>query len=204
MAKAVSPSAKQITVGQVSKLFDLISAGLLKAGLPSEHSQQVIERQGESLVADFVEDFRQRVGAIRDPITRRVKVNCTRTPQEALDATNRRQITDSDIVQTMPRGEVEEVEVVFFFVGYFPGHGGLEKEYRFNGLRAVDPISLAAVNEADPKFASKYPNGTHWKNAEGNWCHALFHQVEKERILNVVESRGVLCFDGFWFGGVPK
>ncbi|MFA5942313.1 MAG: hypothetical protein WC798_01430, partial [Candidatus Paceibacterota bacterium] len=50
----------------------------------------------------------------KNQIVRHAIVNRTRTPQEALDATGRKQYTDADVVAEMPKGEGAEANVVFF------------------------------------------------------------------------------------------
>ncbi|MFA6349282.1 MAG: hypothetical protein WCX06_03835, partial [Candidatus Paceibacterota bacterium] len=117
MKKNMSPS--EITPGQIGKFLDLQVAALRKSGLPSEQTQQVLESQGGVLADEFVALLRKRVEAISDLITRRVLVNRTRTPQEALDATGRKQYTDADVVAEMPKGEGAEANVVFFKLGRY-------------------------------------------------------------------------------------
>lgn len=207
MAQAVSPSAS-MTSGQITKLTDLLGAGLRKASLPSDVSQQVIESQGDAITKDFVRTFRKRVEAISKMVVRRATVNRTRKPQEALDATGRAQYTDRKVVDAMPKGEGDEVEVVFFKPDLSQRNGfisddDLEKEFELCGLKPADPISVAAVNEADPAFADEKPHGTHWKDAKGNWCYAAFGRWFGGRRVHVYHrDRG--WSDDWWFAGVRK
>ena len=132
-------------------------------------------------------------------IARKVKVNRNRTPQESLDATGRAQYTDRKVVNAMPKGEGEEVEVVFFKPDLsqhndFISDDDLEKEFELRGLKPADPVSVAAVNEADPAFADEKPHGTHWKDAKGNWFYATFDRWFVKR--KVVVSR----YGGDWGG----
>ncbi len=176
MAETMSPS-ELMTAGQIGKIQDLLGAGLRKAaGLQSEPTQQVIETQGGLLTDEFVAMVRRRVEAVSNLIVRRAKVNRNRTSQEAIDATNRRQYTNREVVDAMPRGDGEEAEVVFFNLGRFVSDVDLEREYKLRGLKPADPYSLAAVNEADVAFADEYPNGTHWKDVAGRWCYAAFYR----------------------------
>lgn len=206
MANPVSPSADAtITTGQIAKLFDLISAGLRKSGFPGEQSQRVIEQQGESLVANFVADFRRRVEAISDLIVRRVSVNRSRTRKETLVATGRTLYVDDAVVDAMPQGDTSmtEAEIIFFKIGRYVNDDDLEKEYKLRGLVPADPVSQAAVNEADPAFADEHPNGTHWKDSSGKWCFATFNRWHVERCVNV-DRRDSGWDDGWWFAGVRK
>lgn len=132
---------------------------------------------------------------------RHVKVDRTRTPREVLDATGRKQYIDNDVIETMPKGDGEEVDVHFFMVGHLISDEDLEKEFDSRGYKP-DPYSLAAVNEADPDFADQYPNATHWKDADGNWCHIMFRQwcVPGVDVNRLKES---WC-EFWWFAGVSK
>jgi len=201
--ETMTPST--ITAGQIGKLQDLLGAALRKSGLQSEPTQQVIETQGEPLVAEIVAVIRKRVEAVGDMIARRVSVNRNRIPQEVLDATGRKQYTDSGVVATMPKGDGDgdEVEVYFFKVGKYVSDVDLEKEFTSRGLKPADAYSLAAVNEADPSFADEHPNGTHWQDADGKWCYIAFDRWFGEHDVLVYR------FDDewnvyWWFAGLRK
>ena len=173
MAQTMTPS-EAMTAGQIGKIQDLLGAGLRKAGLLSKSTQQVIETQGGPLADELVAVVRKRVEVVSNYVVRRVKVNRSRTPQETLDVTGRRQCTYRNVVDVMPCGKGEETEVVFFNLGRFVSDADLKMEYELRGLNPADPYSLAAVNEADPAFADEHPNATHWKDAIGMWCYAAF------------------------------
>lgn len=143
-----------------------------------------------------------------DMIIRKVTVNRTRPPQETLNATGRKQYIDHIVVDAMPRGEGEEVEVVFFKLDLSKRNGfisdnDLEKEYELRGLKPADAYSLAAFNEADPAFADTHPNATHWKDASGSWCYAAFDRWNDERIVDVYRDGGDWS-DRWWFAGLRK
>lgn len=131
-----------------------------------------------------------------ETIVRRVRVNRARSPQEAIDATGFRQYTNPEIVDTMPKGEGDEVELVFFkpkfssFINGFITDDALEREFELQDLVPADPISLAALNEVDLTFADTTPHGTHWKDADGRWCHMSFARFQGGRaeIVGRVES----------------
>ena len=99
----------------------------------------------------------------------------------------------------------------------------LEKEFELRGLKPADPISVAAVNEADPAFADEKPHGTHWKDAKGKWCYAAFHRWDDDGrhvLVNRYDSDWLdrwgdgrevnICRsdddwdDYWWFAGVRK
>lgn len=149
-----------------------------------------------------------QIQADSELIVRKVRVNRRRTPQEALDATGRSQHTDKEVVDSMPKGEGDEVEVVFFKPDLSQRNGyisddDLEKEYELLGLKPADPISVAAVNEADPAFADEKPHGTHWKDAKGNWCFASFGCWVSGRRVRVRRFGGD-WLGLWWFAGLPK
>ena len=192
-----------ITVGQAGKLYDVFVAALCKSGLPKEPSQQVIEHHGVQVVDEMVAVFRKHVEAISNTIVRHVSVNRSRTPQKALDATGRKQYTNESVVATMPQGKGDEADVDFFKLDRYVSDADLDKEYELRGLKPADPFTLAAVNEADPAFADKYPNGTHWKNADGEWCYLTFSRWGVERYVDC--RRDGLDWDVYWwFAGLRK
>ena len=141
-----------------------------------------------------------------DMIVRRVTVDRSRNPQQVLDATNRKQYTDPSLMASMPGGDngTEEVDVYFFQqLNRWVSDSKLENEYELRNLKPADPYSLAAVNEADPAFADEHPNGTHWKDAEGYWCYAVFHRWDGERYVRV-DRRVHVWFEFWWFAGLRK
>ena len=133
------------------------------------------------------------------------RVDRTRTPQQVLDATKRRQYTNSDVVATMPSGGTgisENVTIEFFKLGKYASDDEVAKALEERGL-VPDPYAQAAVNEAYPSLADEYPNGTHWKDKDGNWCCAAFYRDGGGRIVYV--SRNDDDWDDiWWFGGVRK
>lgn len=150
--------------------------------------------------------FRECAEAVSNLIVRKVKVNRNRSPQEAIEATGFALYTDRKIVDAMPKGEGDEIEVVFFKPDPSNHNGrisddNLEHEFGVRGLKPADPYTLAAVNEADPAFADERPHGTHWKDAEGNWCCAGFGCWRIRPEVRI--SRGGDGWDvGWWFAGV--
>ncbi len=206
MERTVTPSG--ISQGQIGKIQELLGAGLRKSGLSGEPVQQIIEHQGDALVRELVAVVCKRVEAVSNLIVRRVRVNRSRNPQQALDATGRRQFTDKDVVRAMPRGTGEEGET-FFFQLNLSERGGhisddeLDKEFSDREFIPEDPDTLAAVNEADPAFADTHPNCTHWKDASGKWCYAAFDRWDDGRAVGV--GRSANDWSGsWWFAGRRK
>ena len=204
--QSMNPS--EMTSAQMGKISDLLTASLRKAGLQSEPTQVVIETQGKSLVEELVGVIRKRIEAVGNLIVRRVKVNRNCTPKQVLDATGRKQYTDSGVVATMPHGEGDEVEVVFFKPDLtnrngFISDADLDKEYELRGLKPTDPYSVAAVNEADSSLADEKPHGTHWKDADGKWCFVSFRRWGGERYVRVNRLADDWR-DFWWFAGIRK
>ena len=210
MGKTMSPSETVVTAEQIGKIQELLGAGLRKAGLPSEAVQIVIEQQGKSLVADLVAVVRNRVDAVSKMIIRKVKVDRTKTPQQMLDATGRKQYTDRNAVDFMPRGTGEDVKVMFFKPepeeytrpGYM-SDDDLEKAFDRRGLRP-DPYAQAKANWDDPTFADNHPNGIHWKDADGKWYFATFDQWGGGERSVGVDRFGDGWYGRWWFAGVCK
>lgn len=210
MAKTMTPSARssKTTARQIDKAVANYRALLEKhAGDFDTKTVQTVLGQSE-LAGEQFAVFRRRVEAVSNLIVRRAKVNRTRSPQEVLDATGRKQYTDRKVVDAMPHGEGDEVEVVLFKPdlrerGGYISDNDLEKEFDLLGLKPADPYSIAAVNEAEPAFADEKPHGTHWKNADGKWCYAAFGHWGGGRLVYV--SRGGRDWDdGWWFAGLRK
>ena len=207
MTQIMTPS-KPTTAGQIDKAVANYRA-LLEKHAREFNTEAVQTVLGQSELADEqFSVFRRRVETVSDLIVRRVKVNRGRTPQEVLDATHRKQYTDRKVVDSMPKGEGDEVEVVFFKLDLSARNGhisddDLDKEFELRGLKPADPYSVAAVNVADPAFADEMPHGTHWKNADGKWCFASFGRWGDAREVYVDRHVGD-WFGDWWFAGLRK
>lgn len=201
-------TATEMTDGQIENAVNKLRDAMRKhrSDITSDVAQQVLGV--ENLGMMMFTPFREHVGAVSNLIVRKVKVNRSRSQQEAIEATGRAQYTDRKVVDSMPKGEDEEVEVVFFKPDLSQCNGfisddDLEKEFELRGLKLADPISVAAVNEADPAFADEKPHGTHWKDAKGNWCYAMFDRWVDERRVRV-RRYDFGWSDYWWFAGVRK
>ena len=201
----MTPSEKvvEMTDGQIDKAVDILRA-ILRKHRDEFNSEAVQITLGvKELGPEWLDIFRKRVEAFSSMIVRRVSVNRNLTSQQVLDATKRKQYINSDVVASIPKGEGDEVDVYFFKLDRFVSDDDLEKEYALRGLKSADPYSQSAVNEADPVFADKHPNGTHWKDINSKWCFATFGQWFDER--NVGVNRLDLDWDDVWcFAGLRK
>lgn len=201
-------TAATMTDGQIENAVSKLRDAMRKhrSEISSDIAQQVlgVENLGMMMYAPF----RERAEAVSNLIVRKVKVNRSRSPQEALDATGRVQYTKRTVMDSMPKGDGDEVEVVFFKPDLSKRNGhisddDIKKEFEMRGLKPADPFSVAAVNEADPAFADEHPHGTHWKDPQGNWCYATLYRWSDERRVNVLRYDDDWSGD-WWFAGVSK
>jgi len=203
MAKTMIAAKTEMTDGQIENAVGKLRDAMRKhrSDITSGIAQQVLGV--ENLGMMMFTPFRERAEAVSNLIVRTAKVNRNRTKQGALDVTGRVQYTDKDVVAKMPQGEGDKVEVVFFKLGRFVNNNDLEKEFDLRGFKPVDPISLAAVNEADQAFADDHPNGTYWKDSSGDWCYIAFdcwHDERRVRVFRDVDSWNAF----WWFAGLRK
>lgn len=208
MAKTMTPSAesKTTTEGQITKAVAAYRA-LLEKHAKEFSSESVQAVLGDSnLVGEMFALFRQRVEAKTNEIVCHVGVNRNFKPDEVIAKvceTGRKRYVDHRVLESMPRGEGEETEVVFFKIGLFISDDDLEKEYEKRGLKPADAYSLAAVNRDDPAFGDEKPNCTHWKDAQGKWCYVAFDGWGVEREVHVCRSDADWS-DTCWFAGLRK
>ncbi|HEY4510193.1 MAG TPA: hypothetical protein VJC15_04405 [Candidatus Paceibacterota bacterium] len=200
----MAKSQRMMTDDQIDNVVDKFRAALCQHR--REFLFDAVQRLlcAENLGMECLTPFRARVEAESNLISRLVPVNRKRTGQEALDATGRKQYTDRGVVESMPHGEGEEVEVCFFRIGRYVSDAELEEERKLRGLtESVDPYSLAQVNADDPAFADDHPNATHWKDANGKWCYAAFGRWSGGRSVSV-DRRGRGWLGHWWFAGLRK
>jgi hypothetical protein len=208
MAQIMTPS-KTTTDGQIDKAVANYRTLLEKHSKEfSAEAVQAVLGQSEFAGEQFAV-FRRRVEAVSNLITVPVVVvNRDRSPQEALAATGFAQYTDREVVKNMPKAPADMAEIVFFKPDLSGRNGyisddDLEHEYELRGLTPADPISVAAVNEADPDFADRAHHGTHWKDADDKWNFAAFDRwLGKRRVL--VNRSDDAWDDCWWFAGVRK
>ena len=202
--------AAEMTDGQIENAVNKLRDAMRKhrSEITLDVAQQVLGV--ENLGMMMFTPFRECAEAVSNLIVRTAKVNRGRSQQEAIEATGRAQYTDRKVVDSMPKGEGDEVEVVLFKPEPWeytqPGYitdDDLEKAYERRNSKPADPYSVAAVNEADPAFADEKPHGTHWKDAKGNWCYATFYRWNVKRKVNVNRNGGG-WLDKWWFAGVRK
>ena len=188
---------QSITNGQIGQINDRLATKFRESGLLSEAVQKVLKMPGNAAIDEMVTVFRKHVEAQSDIIIRHVRVDRTRTPMEAINATGRKKYLNDDVVATMPQGEGDEVDVYFVPTKRFVPVGEVPAFLAQHGL-VSDPRAQVAVNEADPAFADKYPNGSQW----GNNCCLTFSRWDDERRVRCFRD-DVVWFDGWFLSGVP-
>jgi len=142
MTKVMTPSVTtEITDGQIDKATELYRAMLKKHRheFTSKVAQDVLGQP--EFVGEMVTVLRKRVEADSEMIVRRVKVNRLRSPQEAIDATGRKQYTDRKVVDSMPQGEGEEVDVYFFPLREYRSVQDVQRMLDERGLKP-DPYAV--------------------------------------------------------------
>lgn len=201
----------KITDWQIEDTIDRVRDELLKHRfeITADVAQQILGV--ENLGAMMLGPYYERVEALEGILFVTVKVNRVRSPQEAIDATGCVQDTDHKIVDAMPKGEGDEVDVAFFQIKTARRKGEfsddeLGNEFELRGLKPADPFSVAAVNEAYPEFANEKVHSTHWKDADGNWCHSTFFRDCNHNVRKVIIKSDNLGWraDHRWFAGVRK
>ena len=202
--------ASGMTDGQIETAVEQFRAAMRKhrGEVQKDAAQQALGVDNFGMRMFVV--FRELAEAMSNLIVRHMKADRMRIPQQVLDATGRRQYTTQSVVDTMPRGEEEEGDVVFFKPrpqaynrnGWI-SDDNLEKEFEFHGLKPCDPYKLSKVNADDPAFADERPNATHWKDADGNWYYSAFDRWRRERHVRVYRL-GHDWYVRWWFAGLRK
>jgi hypothetical protein len=157
--------------------------------------------------------FHQYADSFSELILVEVTMNPNCSSQQALDAVNCKQITNSEVVNNAPKEESGSNKVVTFFrpsrlnLGFRVSNDYIEHEFAVRNLKPVSLILLAAVNEADPKFTRRHPNGTQWKDVNGKWCHARFESVFEDGEFQghhvTVDNKGWGWIGDWLLAGVP-
>lgn len=192
-----------VSAGQIDRLCELFASVVRKARLKQKPAQVVIKQQGKSLAKDLLAVFKKYVDEATNLIFRTVTVNRKLTPQQMLDATGCTQYKDPAVVSTMPREGGRRVRMVFFKEGRFLSPTDLAKAFENRRLRP-DLYTQAVINQADPEFAKKYPNGAQWKDPDGNYCYIAFDRWDGDERRVDVYRRDDDWGDFWWFGGVPQ
>lgn len=126
----------------------------------------------------------------------------TKSTQQLLDSTKRKQYIDKDVLKTAP--EAEEGTVEFFKLGKYLSDDELEAEYI---SRDLIPAPIANIAQYDLEHPEKMDEmkyvGSHWKNGT-HWNFVTFRRwYDGERRVFVRRYHGVWR-DDWWFAGLRK
>lgn len=194
---------QEMTTGQIAKAVANYRAMLEKhaGNFPSDAVQVVLG--DPDFAAQQFTLFRERVEARSGIIVRDFVVDLNLVGMVAINATGRAKYLNNRVVAKMPRATVPNGKLHFFQIGRYTPAGEVEAEYSKRGLVAVDPHTLAAFNAANPEFADECPNGTQWKDTDGDFCYATFDRWLDKRDVYVDQNDNDWS-DGWWFAGVSK
>lgn len=199
-----APKQKCMTDGQIDDLVNKLRAAARKHRnkFDSKAVQSVLGTDNLGMV--LLAPFRELVEMVSTMFIRLVGgINRNQTFQEALDATGRKQYTNRSVVDTMPHGEGENVELRFFELDYDPSTKELDVEYGRRGLKA-DPFALVKHMEDDPAFADERPVACQWDLGEnGIVSYATFGRGNDGWYVNV--DRGGSRWNCYYrFAGVCR
>ncbi len=96
---------------------------------------------------------------------------------------------DETLFQSMPRVRTGSVELEFFRNPHTVMLADLDCLMERRKRTLVDPFGLMSWNLAHPEYPGEYPNGTHWKNASGDYCAMLFHEQQGLRVVSILKVR---------------
>jgi len=207
MTQSHAPSAKLATREQIGKLCDKLSHRLQKNGTKSKPFLAAVKAHGDEMVTDCAAIIQKYLDMVSTIIVHYVSVDRSRTPQQALDATGRKQYVDKDVVDAMPRGTGKKVKMTYFKPdpsAYKNGVltcDGLAAEYKKRKLKP-DPQAQIDDNAANPAFADTTPNACQWVDKDGKYCCATFGRWRGGRDVRVDRDDDDWV-DGWSFGGVP-
>ncbi len=207
MAKTMTPLEQGITDGQIHKAAEAYQAMLVKHRHELPSSDAVQKTLGsDAYLGEQLGVLRKHVERASRMVVRRVTVDRSRTPEELVEATGRRQFVDRDVLASMPRRAtegVEEVEFFFFNEGRFLSPDEQERVLAEYGLEP-DYEAQFQVNIDDPAFADTHPNGMQWRDGKNRPCYADFLRVwDGERGVDVYRSDDD-WHAYWWFAGRRK
>lgn len=201
-------ATKPLSPSQIAKLQEMHSASLRKANPFSDEAQYLIENSWEEYRAEVEEACVAAINRIlerkRNTIIVEVEVDYDRPPQGMIEALDRRQYVDGDVVDQIPRRRQgkQRVKVEFFKLGHSASDEEAAQERTARNL-VRDEYAQAAVNEKDKAFADEHPNSVSWQDANGKWCYIACFRFGVVRFVRVFRFGFDWC--GFWwFAGVRK
>lgn len=208
MAETMIASEMGMTDGQIDDLANKLRDAARK------HRDEISKDVGQQVLGvsnlgmQLFSVVRKLAEEISKQIVHIVKVNRSRTSQQALDACGRKQYVDKKVVAAMPRGTGSKVKLVYFKPDPSAYHNGwiscaaVADEFKRRRIKP-DPQAQIDDNAANPEFADATPNACQWVDADGNYCFAAFVRWRGGR--DVFVSRRDNGWGGAWsFAGVPE
>ena len=198
-----------MTDGQIENAVNKLRDAMRKhrSSITSDVAQQVLGV--ENLGMMMFTPFRERASGL-EPHHPQGQSESQSLSARGTRCHRRVQYTDRKVVDSMPKGEGDEVEVVLFKPEPWEyiksgciSDDDLKKAYERRNSKPADPYSVAAVNEADPTFADEKPQGTRWKDAKGQLVFRRVRPLVRRAQVSVLRL-GFDWSDGWWFAGVRK
>lgn len=206
MTKVVTPSKKSIE-RKISKAVANYRALLEKHSVDFYPTavQKVLEHP--SLTKKQFDVFRDLVEKREYESTFTQRVVRGRLPEEVLKATGRTIVNDpfcKDAAKTMPSGNGDNVELVFFTFGVDASYWDVYRECESRNLIS-DPVALADFIAENNDFADLGPVGCQWLS-DAKLYQCLFYNDSKgKRFVEVSQSFGDGVYgEEFRFAGVRK
>lgn len=168
-------SLNLISADQVRLIKKRLGEQLAKETILEEAVAELLKNE-DHLVNELLSVIRTRAEAIGDLLVRKVPKSIDTTYFVVPEQTNE---WWPGFVRVLPPIRAVTGDYVYFFRVRQTKHHDMaddevEREYRKRELIPIDPRTLAAINQNGPAFRKRFVNGTHWKDAHGEWCYVNF------------------------------
>ncbi len=139
----------------------------------------------ERLAAEQFAVFRQRVEQFSEEVVRRTVVSRDRV----LRTLRTMRSCDPDVLQSMPSVPDGAGDVHFFKLKQFTRDDEIENQLAARGLQAANPYAVASVNIDNTDFTRQYKNGTHWQDANRDWCYLVYEVKDGKVVASAFRHR---------------
>ena len=206
--------------------------GLGRVQIPEEAIGLILSRRKNDLLRNLVHVVQEFVKIAMGFAIPRLKVDRSRTPQEAIDSLKgvEREV-EAEVLATMPGGDASsnaahrikgagadyslaetivvqgpsggEGDVFYFFqMEKEATDEEIWEEFRLRRLRPADAYEVCRINEGNSDFTYKYPNATIWQ-VGGVWHFIACYAHLGRLYVRVKVHTSSQWNKGFWFVGVP-
>ena len=222
---------KELFVSSLTEDEDVPTGEMKVQDIPDKAFDEILRGHEVGLRAQFrhvVREFAKITNGFTIP---RMKVDRTRTPQEALNAlkamrqeidpevavkmpggnpqketivetTNQQKISvDSSFAETIMRPNTGEGDMFHFFMAEGATDDEVTEKLALRGLRPADAYELCKINEINGDLAYRYPNTTIWK-IDGVWCFIAFYVHLGQPYVKVAIHADKHWRPGYWVVGV--